>query len=562
MQTNQPEPDEAAYVDSFFLPGGILDPEDEDRAEDQPFYIPPLTSNPWETEQPSLGLTQPRSSDGLANLAVSPPSSPEHRHILPSTVNSSAPVFKPPPGFETVSPPPAPPAGSSPQISVEDVLFVAPSVGSPVLDALVAPSLTSPQSQDVTLEQTIDVSKEEDASTATPSRKSYARVAAEARKAQEAAERADKQSATAPTATRALKHSASDTSRSNASRSKEVKQEKHKEQSLQRRSTHSDSSSKSSKDDQWSDAKRSPRRGGTVNKTTPDFFVLEEEADVNLAGTSSLTEKASTDAGKPAAGTARRAKDQSKAKEETSDNLSDEAAKTPTEDAILETFANSVAMLVGLLELLMPVLQHCFRLVSSFFASAARILIIVALGLANIFKYALEELDQNDGAFLCYMVFYLFPSVCDFFMSSFSLPHYTPHLVSSTAFYLMLTRNGSKRKPKDGGSDRLAENLCKAALQFFRFTIPFDLLVEGFTSPNTALMMTDVLPRLLLAYMLSVVRANLIFSPVAWVSWAIQGLVAVYFPANLVSEGFLVMVGLASVRLCTVIQIENPAMDQ
>lgn len=215
-------------------------------------------------------------------------------------------------------------------------------------------------------------------------------------------------------------------------------------------------------------------------------------------------------------------------------------------------------------DIVVPLAQQFLSSFGFLFATTAKILIIVALGMANVVKYAAKEMEENDGAFFCYLVLYLVPPLCDLLMSNFSLPHYTPHLVSMISLYLLCHQPGQvvatsnvRRTPKSRmTTDRWADDICKVILRTLRLSIPFDIIVEGFSEPNISLMMLDVITRLLLAYVLSMMRANLILSPVAWVSWSVQVLISVYFPTNLVTEAFLLLIGLASVRLSCVVQLD------
>jgi hypothetical protein len=68
--------EEAAYVDSFFLPGGILDDFDEQGKEDltldeQRFIVPPLpvSSNPWDTASPSTTATAATAIPSVVHVA-------------------------------------------------------------------------------------------------------------------------------------------------------------------------------------------------------------------------------------------------------------------------------------------------------------------------------------------------------------------------------------------------------------------------------------------------------------------------------------------------------------
>jgi hypothetical protein len=147
-------------------------------------------------------------------------------------------------------------------------------------------------------------------------------------------------------------------------------------------------------------------------------------------------------------------------------------------------------------------------------------------------------------------------------MSLFSLPHFAPHVSTSVALYLLCqSTGGGKRKPfrSKAHVDKQAERLCLFILRSLRWSIPFDLFLEGFSLPNTSIMMLDVSSRLMLAYVLSLLRSSLILSPVAWVCWSVQIVLSVYLPCNKLTECLLLLLGLASVRLCAVVQATEGA---
>ena len=91
--------------------------------------------------------------------------------------------------------------------------------------------------------------------------------------------------------------------------------------------------------------------------------------------------------------------------------------------------------------------------------------------------------------------------------------------------------------------------------------MPLDFFVEGFSKENTSYMLMDAPCRLMLAYLLSLVRSSLILSPVAWVSWALQVLATAYLPAGLVLNYFLIFIGLATIRLISLVQSDIGSVE-
>jgi len=190
----------------------------------------------------------------------------------------------------------------------------------------------------------------------------------------------------------------------------------------------------------------------------------------------------------------------------------------------------------------------------------AKLLALFAHGLQNVVLYFIAEVDDNvkDGSMLCYLALYSTPIICDWLMNSLNLPFYVPHCLSACfVFYICSvsigasseTRRRSKKPP-----DRLAANLCVLLRRGLCILLPLELLVDGFDDVNTTYMMLASEYRLILAYTLSVLKSCLILSPVAWVSWALQVLIAFYFPLFVGLDIFLLFFGCASIWLVRKLQ--------
>lgn len=285
------------------------------------------------------------------------------------------------------------------------------------------------------------------------------------------------------------------------------------------------------------------------------------------------------------------------AAKDSSDRTDDspESSQQQSSPSVFDALSRIFQMAMAVLQAILPLARGSLMGVAYFFAAAAKMLILLALGLANTFRYAVEEVEHVDGAFLCYLVLYLVPHVCDVLMTCFSLPHYAPHFISALSIYHLCSessssalspssstatssssssapsspRRGGKRPPSSRSSgsssshqysyyyyssDSKEQELCRLILWWCRSLLPFNLILEGFTEPNLSFMLLHDWTRLLLAFVLSLVRANLILSPVAWLSWSLQVFIIVYLPPSFFNGCFLLMTGLASVRLCTVLQ--------
>lgn len=739
--------DEAAYVDSFFLPGGILDPEEEEHA-DKPgpsvdgnnndggnktsFFLPPSTAatvlpptvtNLWDTAPlttssnaaGSLAVEQTTRADdtssttllgsgfhvggihGTNSMTAGPTlaTAPGPR----GTGDPLATSFIPPPGFETMAPPSSPGILAPPNMSPATVsLPTSPAVvttppresgsapGSPILVPNLGafkttegmPRNTSAKSKS---SKTIPApfvpekkgavrggdrgrktSKETSVSSSptaqgSSSKKSYARVVAEAKLA--AQKRA---AATVTASSQHSQHSSSNHSTSSNTTSLFTKQGRsHSNSSVRHQSTNENADNTRENQDKVNATSLDSRSNEQRSPSGDEWKMSSESHDASLSRSKLASQDRVSSTGgrrmernepsrkdsadessettRPKVSSAKRRSQQSqrgkgdREKEETKAGTTDDKQRVDSDDqstiirapdrsssnASTETASSSeagfgevAAQLVGggivyFHDVFLPVIQSLFRLSEIFvpflqrsfdtFANVAKIIILAALGLSNILKYAMEEMEQNeDGAFFCYLVLYLIPNLTDFLMSTVSMPHYTPHLLSTLSLYILCNGHpgfvggivaggtgngmgggGGRRRSNYGGkqrgsnnsnssthgfnqsislqhSDKVADDICSAILLVFRRLLPVYFIFEGFSEPNLSVMTYNVLTRLLLAYVLSLIRANLLLSPVAWLSWAIQYLVTVYVPSSIFVESTLLLFGLASVRLSRKVQ--------
>jgi hypothetical protein len=101
---------------------------------------------------------------------------------------------------------------------------------------------------------------------------------------------------------------------------------------------------------------------------------------------------------------------------------------------------------------------------------------------------------------------------------------------------------GENERPRD-------ERACKTILRILRFVLPTFFIADGFSSEFGTIMGVSGSSRLTTAFMMSLVRKNLVSSPIGWVSWAIQVLVATYYPSWPLLDQVVLVVGLSSIRL-------------
>jgi hypothetical protein len=227
---------------------------------------------------------------------------------------------------------------------------------------------------------------------------------------------------------------------------------------------------------------------------------------------------------------------------------------------------------------------------------------ILILAIANIFKFASDESTSHSigGLFwaspsvLCYYVFCLMPIVCNWLMTYVgNLPHFTPHLLSNLSVYCICrmisqvsaetTSSTQRRKANTikrtnhtgtagvNNSNNISyccnsstnvltdfgNDVCQMILQIVKLLLPLLFFIEGFDKSNSSFMLYDAQKRMILAYLLSLVKRGLILSPIAWVGWSIQILLSSYLPAGSILNSLLFFIGLAFIRLVSLVQTSD-----
>jgi hypothetical protein len=237
--------------------------------------------------------------------------------------------------------------------------------------------------------------------------------------------------------------------------------------------------------------------------------------------------------------------------------------------------------------------QRSFSSIGSMIAVVAHSCLIFALFVVHIFKFAADETTSHLilGVFscsptvLCYYVFCLMPTVCDWLMLHIgNLPHFTPHILSNLAMYYVCRilsqdsadssqrRKSSKRSlsgaigvtsngysvnlAQDHCSDRFGNEVCQLILRVICFALPLLFVIEGFSDSNAGFLLLEDQNRMILAYILSLLKRGHILSPVAWVGWSVQILLSTYITES-IGRPLQFLFGLAFIRLVTVLQSEK-----
>lgn len=197
----------------------------------------------------------------------------------------------------------------------------------------------------------------------------------------------------------------------------------------------------------------------------------------------------------------------------------------------------------------------------------------------NKYWHPVRRSRQSEGVFpsttpTFYVGFYMTPVICDWVMNHADFPHFTPHLISVLAMYYMclpdpryrghdnIFKNGrpigkhqfSQVNPADGDKPELASQLCHWILRSVRLSLPLGFIFEGFSKSNASFMLCSSSVRLSLAFFLSMTKNGMLLSPLAWLGWSIQVLLAWYCPSGYLLDSMLVLVGLAFLRLVNTVQ--------
>lgn len=189
----------------------------------------------------------------------------------------------------------------------------------------------------------------------------------------------------------------------------------------------------------------------------------------------------------------------------------------------------------------------------------------------------IQALEEPSSAF-CYTVFYCLPSWCNTLAKHVDVPHWSAHFIITIGIYLVshpvkpgilhrgdfpvsdvvgaLFRNGNHcdqvfidKYERRAAVRKRNERICSKCLRILRCCLPIFCLIDGFSYDGATIIGDSGASRLTTAYMMSLVRRNLAFSPIGWVSWAVQLLVATYLDVWILRDIIVLLLGLSSIRL-------------
>eukprot|EP00536_Pseudo-nitzschia_multiseries_P007634 jgi/Psemu1/324841/estExt_fgenesh1_pg.C_1810024 len=265
-----------------------------------------------------------------------------------------------------------------------------------------------------------------------------------------------------------------------------------------------------------------------------------------------------------------------------------------------EEFRNIINWLIEIEEVLTVLLVRLVNAVCTVFWEIIRVLLMLSSFLRQMLKFGLfEAIEEFEGVTTCYVVFYLLPATCICLMDYINLPHWTPHIVTWMAIYSLcyLVKTGTLHETPDAlipyifgkinksSSSPTAtdssngvcneslstltiiqrnlmphrmkrveigntpnENLCYIGLKILKILVPVLFVAEGFSADFGTIMGEKSTNRLINAYTMILVRKCLIKSPMGWISWATQVLMATYFGSSLFLDLLILLTGLSSIR--------------
>jgi len=107
-----------------------------------------------------------------------------------------------------------------------------------------------------------------------------------------------------------------------------------------------------------------------------------------------------------------------------------------------------------------------------------------------------------------------------------------------------------QQQQQQGDIFRLRDELiCSLILKVLKSVLPVLFVVDGFSSQFGTIIGVSGANRLTTAYLMSLIRKSILSSPIGWVSWAVQVLMATYYPSCILLDYFILLIGLSSIRL-------------
>jgi hypothetical protein len=250
-----------------------------------------------------------------------------------------------------------------------------------------------------------------------------------------------------------------------------------------------------------------------------------------------------------------------------------------------------------------------------FFETTVKAIMIAGSFAIIMWKCSVLEALEEFNVTICYLVFYLMPMMCSLLMDWFNLPHWTPHMITLltvfplchqvkagklhqndvSIYYLIgkllstatttilpasnnttlsskgvtsessssteiITQQNSKElqeqlQQHDEVTRPRDEQICCNILRVLRFVLPVLFLADGFSSQFGTIIGVSGSSRLTTAFMMSLIRKNILSSPLGIISWSIQVMIATYYHSWDLIEYAILVIGLSSIRLIRYLEV-------
>ena len=252
------------------------------------------------------------------------------------------------------------------------------------------------------------------------------------------------------------------------------------------------------------------------------------------------------------------------------------------------------------------------------FETIAKAIMIAGSFAILMWKCSVLEALEEFNVTICYLVFYLMPMMCSLLMDWINLPHWTPHMITLltvfplchqvkagtlhqndvSIYYLIgklyttalstilpastnntlsskditsevdssteiITQQDSTQQQQQQQQQRQQddvtrprdEQICCHILRVLRFVLPVLFLADGFSSQFGTIIGVSGSSRLTTAFMMSLIRKNILSSPLGVISWSIQIMIATYYNSWDQIDYAILVIGLSSIRLIRYLEI-------
>ena len=273
-------------------------------------------------------------------------------------------------------------------------------------------------------------------------------------------------------------------------------------------------------------------------------------------------------------------------------------------------FHNFTNWLMDVEEVFAVLLRRLLKVGWKYSRDITEAVVMILSFLFQLLKFGLiEAIEEFSGVTSCYIVFYLMPRICVTLMDFINLPHWTPHTVTWVAIFSLChqvetgtlhetsnytmsslisklsidsseirgtttnnglaaesssTKTSTQQSPlplprqQDDELSRAQDNqVCFLLLKILKTILPVLYMVEGFSSEFGTMIGASSTNRLTTAFVLSLLRKSLLSSPIGWVSWALQVLLAAYYSSSIFLDIFILLIGLSSIRLIRFLDLQQ-----